>query len=58
MTIKRLFDIPHYALEKYPKTDMFVTKYHGEWKKLLRRSLSMREIRYPGVAEAGHKTRG
>ncbi|MCS4302222.1 MULTISPECIES: AMP-dependent synthetase/ligase [unclassified Chryseobacterium] len=33
MTIKRLFDIPHYALEKYPKTDMFATKYHGEWKK-------------------------
>ncbi|RLJ31839.1 long-chain acyl-CoA synthetase [Chryseobacterium sp. 7] len=33
MTIKRLFDIPHYALEKYPKTDMFVTKYQGEWKK-------------------------
>jgi len=33
MTIKRLFDIPHYALEKYPKTDMFVTKYQGEWQK-------------------------
>lgn len=33
MTIKRLFDIPHYALETYPKTDMFVTKYQGEWKK-------------------------
>ncbi|MCJ8154689.1 long-chain fatty acid--CoA ligase [Chryseobacterium sp. SSA4.19] len=33
MTIKRLFDIPHYALEKYPKSDMFVTKYQGEWKK-------------------------
>ncbi|KXH81479.1 AMP-dependent synthetase/ligase [Chryseobacterium kwangjuense] len=33
MTIKRLFDIPHYALEKFPKTDMFVTKYQGEWKK-------------------------
>lgn len=33
MTIKRLFDIPHYALEKLPKTDMFVTKYNGEWKK-------------------------
>ncbi|MBP2615972.1 AMP-dependent synthetase/ligase [Chryseobacterium jejuense] len=33
MTIKRLFDIPHYALAKYPKTDMFVTKYNGEWKK-------------------------
>lgn len=33
MTIKRLFDIPHYALENFPKTDMFVTKYQGEWKK-------------------------
>ena len=33
MTIKRLFDIPHYALEQYPKSDMFVTKYQGEWKK-------------------------
>lgn len=33
MSIKRLFDIPHYALEKYPKQDMFVTKYQGEWKK-------------------------
>ncbi|MCS3868886.1 long-chain acyl-CoA synthetase [Chryseobacterium ginsenosidimutans] len=33
MTIKRLFDIPHHALETYPKSDMFVTKYHGEWKK-------------------------
>ncbi|CEJ69820.1 Long-chain-fatty-acid--CoA ligase FadD15 [Chryseobacterium oranimense G311] len=33
MTIKRLFDIPNYALEKFPKADMFVTKYQGEWKK-------------------------
>lgn len=33
MTIKRLFDIPHHALEKFPKTDMFVTKHQGEWKK-------------------------
>lgn len=33
MTIKRLFDIPQYALKTYPKSDMFVTKYHGEWKK-------------------------
>lgn len=33
MSIKRLFDIPHYALEHLPKSDMFVTKYHGEWKK-------------------------
>lgn len=33
MTIKRLFDIPYYALQKLPKNDMFVTKYQGEWKK-------------------------
>ncbi|MCU7613263.1 long-chain fatty acid--CoA ligase [Chryseobacterium sp. GMJ5] len=33
MTIKRLFDIPHYALEQYPKNDMFVTKHQGEWQK-------------------------
>lgn len=33
MTIKRLFDIPYYALQNLPKNDMFVTKYQGEWKK-------------------------
>ncbi|CAD7812747.1 Long-chain-fatty-acid--CoA ligase FadD15 [Chryseobacterium aquaeductus] len=33
MTIKRLFDIPHHALENFPKSDMFVTKYQGEWQK-------------------------
>ncbi len=33
MTIKRLFDFAHNALEKFPKEDLFVTKYHGEWKK-------------------------
>lgn len=33
MPIKRLFDFAHQALDKYPKDDMFVTKYHGEWKK-------------------------
>lgn len=33
MTIKRLFDIPYRALEKFPKEDMFVTKYQGEWQK-------------------------
>lgn len=33
MTIKRLFDIPHHALERFPKNDMFVTKYNGEWVK-------------------------
>ncbi|WP_419868246.1 AMP-dependent synthetase/ligase [Chryseobacterium sp. CT-SW4] len=34
MKIKRLFDIPHYALKNLPKNDMFATKYHGEWKKI------------------------
>ncbi|TXF77704.1 AMP-dependent synthetase/ligase [Chryseobacterium sp.] len=33
MPIKRLFDFAHQALEKFPKDDMFVTKYHGEWQK-------------------------
>ncbi|MFY1045543.1 AMP-dependent synthetase/ligase [Chryseobacterium sp. GP-SGM7] len=33
MSIKRLFDIPHYALQHLPKNDMFVTKYQGEWQK-------------------------
>lgn len=33
MSIKRLFDIPYYALQNLPKNDMFVTKYQGEWKK-------------------------
>lgn len=33
MSIRRLFDIAHHALAKFPKDDMFVTKYHGEWKK-------------------------
>lgn len=33
MTIKRLFDIPYRALEKFPKDDMFVTKHQGEWEK-------------------------
>ena len=28
---KRLFDIPYYQLEKYPRSDMFVTKTNGEW---------------------------
>ena len=31
MSIKRLFDFAHNALEKYPQDDMFVTKYHGNW---------------------------
>ncbi len=33
MSISRLFDFAHYAHAKYPQDDMFVTKYHGEWKK-------------------------
>ena len=33
MTIKRIFDFAHNALEKYAREDMFVTKYHGEWEK-------------------------
>lgn len=31
MTVKRLFDIPHYALEKLPNNVMFATKHQGEW---------------------------
>lgn len=33
MSIKRLFDIAHQCLEKYPNETMFATKYNGEWKK-------------------------
>lgn len=33
MSIKRLFDIPHQALVKFPKADMFATKYDGVWRK-------------------------
>ncbi len=33
MSIRRLFDIAHHALVKYPNDTMFATKYHGEWKK-------------------------
>lgn len=29
--MKRLFDIPHYQLEKYPNPAMFSTKIDGEW---------------------------
>ena len=32
MNIKRLFDVALNALEKYPNSDMFVTKYNGQWK--------------------------
>ena len=28
---KRLFDIPYYQLEKYPKSDAFTMKINGEW---------------------------
>ena len=33
MTIKRIFDFAHHALENYSQDDMFITKYHGEWEK-------------------------
>ncbi len=33
MTIKRIFDFAHNALEKYQREDMFVTKYNGKWEK-------------------------
>lgn len=33
MSIRRLFDFAHHAYAKFPKEDMFVTKYNGEWKK-------------------------
>ncbi len=31
MTMKRLFDIPLYQLEKYPNNGMFVSKINGTW---------------------------
>ncbi len=34
MTIKRIFDSAHNALEKYSQDDMFITKYHGQWEKI------------------------
>ena len=33
MTFTRLFDIAHFAAKNFPKNDMFVTKYNGEWVK-------------------------
>ncbi len=33
MAIRRLFDIVHHVHAKFPKEDLFVTKYDGEWKK-------------------------
>ncbi len=32
MTIRRLFDIPYYQLENYPKPDMFSVKENGKWR--------------------------
>ena len=32
MSIRRIFDFAHHAHAKFPKEDMFVTKYNGEWK--------------------------
>ncbi|HEA28765.1 MAG TPA: long-chain fatty acid--CoA ligase [Leeuwenhoekiella sp.] len=32
MEIKRLFDFPHYQLEKYNLEKALVTKYNGQWK--------------------------
>lgn len=31
--VKRLFDVPYYQLEKYPKSDALCTKVKGEWSK-------------------------
>ncbi|KIA86099.1 AMP-dependent synthetase/ligase [Kaistella jeonii] len=33
MSIKRIFDFAHEALQKYPQDEMFITKYAGEWEK-------------------------
>ena len=33
MSIRRLFDIPHHALVKFPNDTMFATKYNGKWEK-------------------------
>lgn len=34
MSIRRLFDIAHHALAKYPNETMFATKYEGNWKSI------------------------
>ncbi|SFI67157.1 long-chain acyl-CoA synthetase [Kaistella treverensis] len=34
MSIKRIFDFAHHALENYSRDDMFVTKYNGKWEKI------------------------
>ena len=33
MSIKRIFDFAHEALQKYPQDEMFITKYDGKWEK-------------------------
>lgn len=33
MSVTRLFDFAHLALEKFPKDDALVTKYNGKWEK-------------------------
>lgn len=33
MTIRRIFDIAHHAVNKYPQDDMFVTKVNDKWQK-------------------------
>ncbi|KIA83384.1 AMP-dependent synthetase [Kaistella solincola] len=34
MSIKRIFDFAHHALENYSRDDMFVTKHNGKWEKI------------------------
>ena len=34
MSIKRIFDFAHHALQNYSRDDMFVTKYNGKWEKI------------------------
>ncbi len=34
MSIRRLFDIAHHAMAKYPNETMFATKYEGKWKSI------------------------
>ena len=33
MSITRLFDFAHDSLKRFPKEDLLVTKYSGEWRK-------------------------
>ncbi len=32
MQLQRLFDIPRFQLERYPKADAIATKENGEWR--------------------------